>query len=149
MNVVPPVGGGRWRRRKRRRSGLRRRREGVGRLPLRKGAGSFKGQRWPQRSRGTVEVHGASNGVAARGHRARGRVIGVSVLGRRGVGSIDIHEMFRCTEGIGPILAMEIRKLAEVCRNSVEPFVEYHMKLCGHPPGVWIENEGYATSMFR
>ena len=43
---------------------------GVGRLPLRKGAGSFKGQRWPQRSRRTVEVHGASNSVAARSYRA-------------------------------------------------------------------------------
>ena len=56
--------------------------------------------------------------------------------------------MFRGTEGIGPILSIKVGKLAEVCRNSVEPFVEYHMKLCGHSPGVWIENEGYATSMF-
>ena len=72
----------------------------------------------------------------------------MSVLGRRGVGIIDIHEMFRGTEGIGPILSIKVGKLAQVCRNSVEPFVEYHMKLCGHSPGVWVKDEGYATSMF-
>ena len=73
----------------------------------------------------------------------------MSFLRRRGVGVIEVHKMLRRAESVGPVRAIEVRKLAEIGGDGVEPLVEDHMKLSGHPPGIWIENEGYAAGVFR
>ena len=96
-----------------------------------------------------MKIHGAGDSIAARGDGARGFITGMSSLGRWCVVVVEVDEVLRGAEGVGPVVSVEVWKLGKIGRYRVKPLVEHGMKLGCHATGVGVENKWDTACMSR